>query len=235
MQEIFFPSTTETIAGNLLIANNRETRGMLILHGGGEGNKERYRDLQYALFHKGITSLAIDFRGVGESTGNFEDGSLMNRLHDTKAALQELKKYAHAIGIFGSSMGGFLVPFLLEDHDVKVAVLASAAAYSPDSENKPLNQSFTRAITKPESWKTSRSFNKLARWHGKLLVIYGQFDTKIPDWIKNKYQNITMQLQGKFFIIPGAKHSLMAQITEHDQKAKSSTIEIVSEFAKNNI
>lgn len=233
MQTIFFPSGNETIAGNLLIAGSTKSPGMLILHGGGKGNKERFLDVQYTLFDKGISSLAIDFRGVGQSSGMFAEGSLVNRFQDAKAALQELKKYASSVGILGSSMGGFIAALLAPD--VHLLVLSSPAAYGITSEDKILGESFTQEITKPHSWETSRSFNSLSNWHGKLLVLYGEFDTTIPDGVKQRYKEIADMINGTYVAIPGGEHSLIMPKTESGKRERNTVLEIISTFVKENL
>lgn len=231
MQTIFFTSSKDiTIAGNLFLPKEYSI-GVLILHGGGHGNKERFLDLQQILFKNNIASLAIDFRGVGQSSGEFIDGSLQHRIEDAKAALVQLKKYTKHIAVFGSSMGGFIAPFLAEDKDVRAVVLLAPAAYSIESENKPLNEEFTKEITKMNSWKSSRSFDILSKWNGKLLVIYGEKDVVIPDGAKEQYKKLAAK-NGEFILLNNVGHSIMKPQTNEEEKIKISALQLIVDFLK---
>src|SRR5579859_3010446 len=94
MQKLIFQSLGNDLAGNLLIPEIKNPQGLLILHGAGHSHKEKFLNIQKAVLAKGVASLAIDFTGVGESSGEFADGNLAARLQNAKDALQELKKYA---------------------------------------------------------------------------------------------------------------------------------------------
>src|SRR5258708_12214961 len=99
-QIVKFTSDNNKLIGNLYLPKNRENPpGVLILHGGGKATKERFLYLQELLYQQGFASFAFDFRGVGESKGNFESGSLENRLRDANAALHEFSKHVSQIKI----------------------------------------------------------------------------------------------------------------------------------------
>jgi alpha-beta hydrolase superfamily lysophospholipase len=74
------------------------------------GKHRMYVILAELLAKRGIASLRFDFRGCGDSEGNFGDMTLEGQLEDTEAAFQFLVKQPHInpnnIGIFGRSFGG---------------------------------------------------------------------------------------------------------------------------------
>lgn len=231
MQKIFFSSGKEKIAGNLLLPQSKNPPGVLILHGGGIATKERFIDLQNALLEKEIASLAIDFCGVGDSTGNFEDGSLSVRLENARDSLKELKKHVNTnhIGVFGSSMGGYVASLLAEKEKVSAVVISSAAAYSPEAENKKLNNEFTKVITKPRSWEHSKSFRELEIFKGKLMVFYGQYDAVIPYEIQERYGKIAQQ-KGAYVIVENGSHTFMAPKNGEEEKRKRFVINEICRF-----
>lgn len=232
MQKIFFPSGEETIAGNLFISHEENPMGVLILHGGGNGNKERFTDLQIVLEKGGIASLAIDFLGVGESTGTFQDGSLERRLGNARDALRELKKYAdpNYLVVYGSSMGGYLAPIIAaEDNGVKAVIMTAGAAYHPNAENKPLTDAFTKVITQPKSWEHSKSFTALEHFQGKVLVIYGENDNIIPKEIQDRY-NAIAEKKGEHCRIPLAGHNVTLAHNPQEQAAKDMAINRICSF-----
>lgn len=46
------------------------TDPLLMLHGGGRANKNRFSSMRRSLYEKGIFSVAFDFSGCGDSTGD---------------------------------------------------------------------------------------------------------------------------------------------------------------------
>lgn len=241
MQTIFFPSEKEIIAGNLFLPAFSNPPGVLLLHGAGKSNKERFTTLQIALSEKGIASLAIDFRGVGESTGRFQDGSLKNRITDAKNALNILKKYCdpHNIAILGSSMGGYIAPLIAQkDSGIRVLVMSASAAYNPEAEDKPLDEEFTNSISMSHSWKNSKSFESLKNFKGKALIVYGEKDTVIPDEIKNEYKRIIEQkssgkdrnIKDVYVVIPNGTHNLIVPKDSHEKKIKGIWLQMIIDF-----
>ena len=77
-KKISFASGKHTLVGSLIIPSQKTDIGVLILHGAGKSTKERYVELLELLASNGYTSLAFDFRGVGESSGKFVEGTLLN-------------------------------------------------------------------------------------------------------------------------------------------------------------
>lgn len=235
MQKIYFQSLGTELAGDLLIPEIKNPPVLLILHGAGHSHKEKFLRIQEAVAAKGFASLAFDFTGVGESGGEFADGSLAVRLQNAKDALQELKKYTGGsnISVLGSSMGGFLAPLIAaSDPIIKNVILLAAAAYSPDAEDKKLNSEFTQIIRKPNSWENSRSFAVLETFAGRVLVLYGENDTAIPYEIKNRYQKITHN-KGEWYTIADAGHNLITAESPKEQKAIDTVISRVSHFLTN--
>lgn len=87
--------------------------GVLFCHGlAGHkiGTHRMYVLLAEMLSKAGIASLRIDFRGSGDSEGDFGEMSLEGEINDAVSAADFLKSrqyiYADRIGIFGRSFGG---------------------------------------------------------------------------------------------------------------------------------
>lgn len=86
---------------------------VLICHGLG-GNKigkhRAYVKLAEALASAGIAALRIDFRGLGDSEGDFSETTPKTKIEDALAALNYLSSHEgvdpNRIGIFGRSFGG---------------------------------------------------------------------------------------------------------------------------------
>lgn len=86
---------------------------VLICHGLGGHKTGRYRvyvELAEALVKENIAVFRFDFRGSGDSEGNFSDMTLKGEVSDALVALNYLKSESRIdtgrIGIFGRSLGG---------------------------------------------------------------------------------------------------------------------------------
>ncbi len=88
---------------------------ILLCHGlaGNKSGKSRlYVALSQKLAEQGIASLRIDFRGSGDSEGEFSEMTLESEVSDALLALEFLKTipdiYTQRIGLFGRSVGGMV-------------------------------------------------------------------------------------------------------------------------------
>ncbi|HSD99056.1 MAG TPA: alpha/beta fold hydrolase [Patescibacteria group bacterium] len=231
MEKIIFQSAGFTIVGNFFLPQTKNPPGILILHGAGHSHKEKFLEIQKSVYEKGHASLAIDFTGVGESSGEFTEGSLEVRLQNAADALKELKKYADPenISVLGSSMGGFVGAVLGSENHVKNILLLAPAAYSQDAENKKLNNTFTKEITKSQSWENSRSFPALKKFNGRVLVLYGENDTKIPQGVQKRYQEIASK-KGEWHNIVHMGHNLIAAENSQKNEAIHQVISFICDF-----
>ena len=231
MQKISFHSSGYTIVGDLLLPPTKNPPGVLLIHGAGHSHKEKFADMQQALVEKGFASLAIDCTGVGESSGDFEEGSLAVRLQNAQDGLAALRKYADPahISILGSSMGGFVATVVGWEEKLKNIILLAGAAYSPEAEKKQLDATFTQIIRSPKSWENSRSFAALENFSGRVLVLYGAEDTTIPEEIKNRYRQIASR-KGEWYTIATAGHNLITAATPAEEKASNTVREHVVHF-----
>lgn len=86
---------------------------VMICHGLGGHKTGRFRvyvDLAEALIEEGIAVFRFDFRGSGDSEGNFGEMTLNGEVSDALAALNYLKTEkridSNKIAVFGRSLGG---------------------------------------------------------------------------------------------------------------------------------
>lgn len=197
--------------------------GVLFLHGGGQSSKERYGKWQDHLCKLGMSSFAFDFRGVGESEGQFSDGTLRNRLTDARNALNfflsENLIDKNKIAVVGASMGApIALQLCLETSDVRALILVSPAAYSKEAENQPLTDSFTRVIQRKNSWQDSPSFQILRNYQGPVMVIYGSKDLVIPSGIKREYKRC-LGIGNFYEVIESGSHALLDPKNTAEEKA----------------
>lgn len=98
--------------------------GVLVVHGLGS-RKDNHLDFAKLAADSGMTALAIDLRGHGESPGSLGPGVL----DDVLAGVDALHANGHQpVGIRGSSLGGFLALHAAERHEAVGAVVAICPA-----------------------------------------------------------------------------------------------------------
>lgn len=124
------------IAGDLIIgegyqplkdekpAGEMYKAGVILLHNL-EGSKETYKNLAVFLNSKGFTTLAIDFRGHGSSTGIKEDYSKYENEIDAAVQLFKSQNYEEIYLIGGSIGANTAVRYAASHPEIKRIVLLS--------------------------------------------------------------------------------------------------------------
>jgi alpha-beta hydrolase superfamily lysophospholipase len=75
----------------------------------------------------GASVVRFDFRGLGESEGDFQDSNVTRRLKDLGVVMDHVEKLGHrSMALFGSSLGGY-VALLKTSADPRVQCLVAIA------------------------------------------------------------------------------------------------------------
>lgn len=113
---------------------NPKAPAVLICHGFAGQKMGKYRIyvlIAQQLVAKGIATLRIDFRGSGESEGDFSDMTITGEVNDALKGLEFLRNNPHIdsnrIGLLGNSFGG-AIAVLAASKDQKVKSMALLAA-----------------------------------------------------------------------------------------------------------
>ncbi|SDT28416.1 alpha/beta hydrolase [Actinoplanes derwentensis] len=102
---ITFTADGITLAGNLSLAG--PDAPAVVLTGPFTGVKEQVTGTYAKLLHeRGVTTLAIDHRGFGESGGRRAHEDSQGKLSDLRAAVTVLTEYTDRIGVVGICLGG---------------------------------------------------------------------------------------------------------------------------------
>jgi uncharacterized protein len=184
-QDIYIPvrkpnGATEKIHGWWIPSDTKGAKTLLYLHGNSANmgkEPERAR-----LFHQlGISILLIDYRGFGQSRGDFPSEAQV--YEDAEAAwqylVQEKKARPAEIFIYGHSLGG--------------AIAIELALHHPETPGLIIESAFTRAVDLAvENWWTHYipldllfkqrfdSMHKVEFLKMPILFIHGTADAKIP-------------------------------------------------------
>lgn len=225
---------TVAVDGLILSGSRYVRKGaphVLFLHGGGTAHTDRYTEVRHFLAGQGIGSFAFGFRGVGQSQGDFSDGSLVHRLRDAVAVAMYCAKFTAALTVVGCSMGGHVAARMTEVVSVRQLVLWYAAAYSAAAEPLPLNAEFTAELRRPGSWRHSPAFAAVSNYAGPVLMVYGTHDTVIPDGVRQSFREAAGQ-RGQFLTIAGAGHLLLSEPAERRHALYTSLATFVREGGK---
>ncbi|MGE5587475.1 MAG: alpha/beta hydrolase [Clostridia bacterium] len=116
-------------------ANQDKIPAVVLFHGFTGTKVERHRifvKTSEALAREGIAALRFDFRGSGDSEGDFEDMTLQGEISDARVSLDYVSGVpgidGNNIGILGLSMGGAVAASVSDDPRVKSVVMWSAVA-----------------------------------------------------------------------------------------------------------
>ncbi|AOV94589.1 hypothetical protein AQV86_01530 [Nanohaloarchaea archaeon SG9] len=97
-------------------------------HGYGSDKEGSYEERSERAVKEGFNAVRLDFRGNGESDGEFIDQDLSSRIKDLKACIDFFNP--ENIYLFGMSFGGKVVLHATEDLEVEALILKSPVTYS---------------------------------------------------------------------------------------------------------
>lgn len=208
-----------------------------------------------ALAKLGVHTLAFDFRGHGESSGDSAmDPSIEGELTDLSTAVEFLRnKGVKKIGIAGASFGASIASLYARRNEGQVSALLlsnpvlnyTTAFFAPTTE--PSRQFFGYALNVLETepfvvlpWSGFRMGRRifddmkhydpiqaLQTYTGPLLVVHGDADTDISFVDCERYYKELTNPKKRFVAIHGGKHAFREE--PHTTKV---TEEIISFFSK---
>ena len=134
-ETVLFASGDITLAGTLVLSEGSQPYpAVVLIHGSGPQKRDLVTARWFA--SDGITALAYDKRGVGESGGDFRKVPFMELCNDVLGAIKYLKSRkeidAKRIGVWGLSQGGWLGPLAASrSADVAFVIAVSGPGVSP--------------------------------------------------------------------------------------------------------
>ncbi len=110
-EEVQLANHGQRIRGVITTPNDGSDRLVIMIHGGPGGDKRGPGDIfvktAAALADMNIASLRFDFRGSGDSDGDFVDTTIKGEVEDLGAALHLVQARGYSqIGLLGESLGG---------------------------------------------------------------------------------------------------------------------------------
>lgn len=229
--------------------SNRRVPGVAFCHGFTGNRIEVHRlfvKMARQLAANGIAALRFDFRGSGESEGDFEQITISDEITDALAALDFLRRQSEIeserIGIIGLSLGG-CVAACAAARDGRVKALALWAAVADPNILKPGDSTLLGLLAKEGwidvgGWRVSRNFyedartihplQEVSKYNGSVLIIHGSRDSVVPVehayWYYNAFQG-----PKELYILPEADHTFNKVTWEEE------VLRITLSWFKNNL
>ncbi len=221
--------TRDGLSYALFLPEGTSSAGILILHGAGSA-KESHFGFARAARAQGLAALAYDARGHGRSTGEFGPTAF----GDALSMLDLLREHAPAIGIRGSSMGGFCALHVA----AMEPKIAAAVAICPAPEDmllrmvraeEELEFRFDRQAL--ERWLSSLSVYEAVRrlpHDTGLLLMHAQGDARVPWTVSEELHARAAVERKRLLVVPGGHH----RSVQHDMELQTESLRFVERAAE---
>ena len=217
-----------TLVGDV-ISGDQAPR-VLVLHGAGDSHRGRFQWLREKLLSRGISSVAFDFMGHGDTGGDLKSSSLGSRTRQACCIVEALNMQ-QPLAVIGASMSAYTAVKLLEHYDVAKLILLVPAMYSAEAYNIPFNKGFTEIIRRPNSWNHSDAWQLLTQYTGRLLVIAGENDKVIPPTvITTIYDSAINAAERDLYTAPNASHFVFTDLQANDTDNLDFALSLVLEM-----
>jgi hypothetical protein len=230
---VVFKSEGEQIVGMLhLPAKSRGKFPAVVCFHGFTGNKQEshrlFVKMARLLAAAGTACLRIDFRGSGDSEGDFSQMTPTGELADARQALKFLRGVRGVdpkrIGVLGMSMGGMISAFLLgEDRGIKSSVLWAPVGnprrlVEARMNDQARHQLDTMGLIDNLGWPVGKEFigemmeinplKAIVKARGPILIIHGDKDEAVPPSETYAYVDALRGARKKveYRIVLGADH-----------------------------
>jgi uncharacterized protein len=222
--------TRDGLAYALFLPEGTPSAGVLVLHGAGSSKESHFGFARTARAH-GLAALAYDARGHGGSTGEFGPTAF----GDALSMLDLLREHAPAVGIRGSSMGGFCA---LHVAAMEPAVVA-AVAICPAPEDLLLRMlragdeepEFRFDREELERWLSSLSVYEAVRRLPSdtgLLLMHAQGDARVPWTVSEELHARAEVARKRLLVVPGGHH----RSVQHDEELQVESLRFVERAAE---
>ncbi|MFB7242720.1 alpha/beta hydrolase [Streptomyces populi] len=206
----------------------------VLLHGAGNGNKERLLPLLGDFAARGCAGLAFDFSGHGESTGALGGLSLRLRFEQAVSVIDATVPADAPLILVGFSMSGQTVADLARHYGRRAValVLCAPAVYAAEAWSLPFEDPqdpsrqdgdgpeaqsrFSRIIRTPDSWREAPAFDVLRAYEGRAVLAVPAVDAIIPPAVTEAVTDaLTARADFTRFELPDADHLLGLWFRDH--------------------
>ncbi|MEV6049528.1 alpha/beta fold hydrolase [Streptomyces sp. NPDC052107] len=193
----------------------------VLLHGAGNGSKQRLLPLLTEFTERGCHALAFDFSGHGDSTGTLAELSLRRRFEQAVAVVDAHVPADDPLVLVGFSMSGQTVADLVRHYGPRVVAvgLCAPAVYAPEAWEVPFENGqgrFSEIIRTPAGWRSSRALEVFRAYEGRAVLAVPGTDAVIPPAVTEAVQDaLSARARYTRFELPQAEHRLGLWFRDH--------------------
>ncbi|MFH8660554.1 alpha/beta fold hydrolase [Streptomyces afghaniensis] len=193
----------------------------VLLHGAGNGGKDRLVPLLEEFAARGCHALAFDFSGHGESTGLLRELSLRRRFEQAVSVIDARARVGGPLILAGFSMSGQTVADLARHYGDRVAALGlcAPAVYAAQAWDVPFGTGdgrFSEIIRRPGSWRESPALDVLGGYEGRAVLAVPGTDEVIPPAVTEAVSAaLARRAQFTHWELPQAEHRLGRWFRDH--------------------
>lgn len=194
---------------------------VVLLHGTGNGSKDRLMPLLAEFVARGCRGLAFDFSGHGESTGALSELSLRRRFEQAVGVIDARIPADSPLVLVGFSMSGQTVADLAGHYGERVAALGlcAPAVYGAEAWGVPFGDGdsrFSELIRTPDSWRGAPALDVLRAYEGRAVLAVPGADHVIPAEVTEAVTDaLAARAQFTCIELPDADHFLGLWLCDH--------------------
>lgn len=203
-----------------------DTPTVVLLHGAGNGSKERLLPLLEEFVSRGCRGLALDFSGHGESSGELRELSLRRRFEQALAVIEASVPADGPLILVGFSMSGQTVADLVGHYGERVVTLGlgAPAVYAAAAWPVPFGEGdgrFSRIIRTPDNWRQAPALDVLRAYEGRAVLAVPGTDAVIPPALTEALTDaLTARARFTRLELPDADHMVGRWLCEHPADRK---------------
>ncbi|ACL55124.1 alpha/beta hydrolase family protein [Methylobacterium nodulans] len=214
-EQIEIPVDHRRIAGTM-VRPTIAAPGILFVHGWA-GNQDQYLSRARGIAALGCVCLTFDLHGHAETESDQDKVTREDNLRDIVAAYDKLAGQADvdagAIGVIGSSYGGYLAAILTSLRPVRWLGLRVPALYKDHDWTVPKQQLNKRELAiyrrGPVCADENRALGACANFRGDVLIVESEFDDVVPHPVIVNYRDAFDRARSVTYrVIAGADHAL---------------------------
>ncbi len=221
--QVAFPSEGEIIFGVLHLPEQVPAPGLVMCHGFTGHKAETHRlfvNTARDFCEHGLAVLRFDFRGSGDSAGEFREMTVSREITDAQAAFDFLASRSEAdpkrLAVLGLSLGGCVAACLAGREERLRALVLWAAVAHPGSQFQERAAAFGEAdVLDYQGWELGRGFmedlrnlhplEEVKNYRGPSLVVHGSRDESVSPSDASDYR-IALGGGCRLVSIRGADH-----------------------------